>query len=320
LIENRANVGTVTGETPMKRSSFRLLAAAGTLIVIAACSESSTSPTQSIASQELTAAFLSTPAGFNSTENSFNSSSDDGEPWMPDRNAHDDGNMMGGGMGPAFFGGVAFGRGFDHGPFGFGYFLFNCSFSSTTGRVTCEDVTTRKGLTISRSFGFWDATGAVQPFPNDKTDKINVKVDVSGTVVRHDKRDTSTVAHNSDRTVGGLAPGATQRTVDGTSKGTESTVGTTEDGTKFTATRLVTDEVKGLIIPLQDNHPTFPTAGTITRTMQATLTLGTAAPVTRSRTEVVTFDGSSTAKVVITKNGTTKNCTLPLPFGRLKCS
>jgi hypothetical protein len=304
----------------MRLSPVRILAAAGTLLFMAACSDSSTSPARSsVASQELTAAFLSTPAGFSSTENTFSANSDDGEPWMPDRSAHDDGNMMGGGMGPEFFGGAAFGRGFDHGPFGFGYFLFNCSFSSTTGRVTCDDAT-RGPFTISRSFAFVDATGAVQPFPNNKTDTINVKVDVSGTVVRHDKMDTSTVAHSSDRTVGGLAPGSTQRSVDGGSKGTESTSGTTKDGTKFTAMRLVADTVKGLIIPLMDNHPTFPTAGTITRIMQATLTLGTNAPVSRSRTEVVTFDGSSTAQVVITKNGTTKNCTLPLPFGRLKCS
>jgi hypothetical protein len=304
----------------MRLSPVRILAAAGTLLFIAACSDSSTSPApSSVASQELTAAFLSTPAGFSSTENTFSANSDDGEPWMPDRSAHDDGNMMGGGMGPEFFGGAAFGRGFDHGPFGFGYFLFNCSFSSTTGRVTCDDAT-RGPFTISRSFAFVDATGAVQPFPNNKTDTINVKVDVSGTVVRHDKMDTSTVAHSSDRTVGGLAPGSTQRSVDGGSKGTESTSGTTKDGTKFTAMRLVADTVKGLIIPLMDNHPTFPTAGTITRIMQATLTLGTNAPVSRSRTEIVTFDGSSTAQVVITKNGTTKNCTLPLPFGRLKCS
>jgi len=287
----------------MRLSPVRILAVAGTLLFFAACSDSSTSTApSSVASQELVAAFLSTPAGFSSTENTFNANSDEGEPWMPDKSAHDDdGNMMAGGVGPEFFGGAAFGRGFDHGPFGFGFFLFNCSFSSTDGRVTCEDVK-RGPFTISRSFAFWDATGAVQPFPNDKTDKINVKVDVSGTVVRHDKRDTATVAHNSDRTVSGLAPGATQRTVDGGSKGTEATTGSTKDGTMFTAMRIVADTVKGLIIPLKDNHPMFPTAGTITRIMQATLTLGTNAPVTRSRTEVITFDGSATATVVITKN------------------
>jgi hypothetical protein len=42
--------------------------------------------------------------------------------------------------------------------------------------------------------------------------------------------------------------------------------------------------------------------------------------VSRSREEDVTYDGSTTAKVVITKNGVTKNCTLPLPHGRLSCS
>jgi len=51
----------------------------------------------------------------------------------------------------------------------------------------------------------------------------------------------------------------------------------------------------------------------------ATIALDGKAPVTKSRREVITYDGSSTAKVVITKDGTTKNCTLPLPFGRLQC-
>jgi hypothetical protein len=41
--------------------------------------------------------------------------------------------------------------------------------------------------------------------------------------------------------------------------------------------------------------------------------------VTSTREETVTFDGSTTAKVVITKDGITKNCTLPLPFGHLSC-
>ena len=39
-----------------------------------------------------------------------------------------------------------------------------------------------------------------------------------------------------------------------------------------------------------------------------------------SRREVVTYDGSATAKVVITENGATKSCTRPLPRGQLSCS
>src|SRR5207302_126281 len=126
-------------------------------------------------------------------------------------------------------------------------FLSNCTLSSSTGRVSCPDVT-RRGLTISRSFAFTDAAGNPQAAPNSSTNTINDQVTVSGTVTRHDGNVTSTVQHTSERTVSGKDP------------------------------------------------------------------------VTSSRKEVVTYDGSATAKVVITKNGTTKNCTLPLPFGRLNCS
>ncbi|HKW47119.1 MAG TPA: hypothetical protein VJN70_06725, partial [Gemmatimonadaceae bacterium] len=127
----------------MKGSFVRIAAALATVVLVSACSESTSSPSSasSIASQELAAAFLSTPAGYSSTDNTFSGSGDAGEPWMPDRGERDDdGHMMGGGLGPEFFGGVAVGHDFDHGPFGFGYFLFNCSFSSTSGRVTCQPV------------------------------------------------------------------------------------------------------------------------------------------------------------------------------------
>ncbi len=306
----------------MKGSSLRIAAAIAVVLAVSACSDStsSTSSTSSVASQELAAAFLSTPAGFSSTDNTFSAGGDAGEPWMPDRGARDDdAHMMGGGIGPEFFGGVAVGHDFDHGPFGFGYVLFNCTFSSTTGRDTCQPVT-RGGLTIKRSFSFEDASGTAQPFPNFQTNTINAVDSVDGTVTRHDGRVTATVHHSSDRTVGGLASGSTKRTVDGGSRGTEDATGKTVDSVSFTSSRLVADTVKGLVIPLQDNHPTFPTAGTVTRIMQATLTLSGQAPVTKSRMEVITYDGTDTAKIVITKNGTTKNCKMGLPFGKLICS
>jgi hypothetical protein len=53
--------------------------------------------------------------------------------------------------------------------------------------------------------------------------------------------------------------------------------------------------------------------------MTVTVTLSGQSPATSSRREVITYDGSTTAKVVITEDGTTQNCTLPLPFGRLSC-
>jgi hypothetical protein len=54
--------------------------------------------------------------------------------------------------------------------------------------------------------------------------------------------------------------------------------------------------------------------------MQATLKYAGEDAVTLSRREVVTYDGSATAKVVITQDGATRNCTRPLPRGPLSCS
>jgi len=299
----------------MIRRTFGIVAAAA-IAATAACSDS-TSPSGSTSSL-LVAAFQSIPAGFSSTDNSFSVGGDAGEPWLPDRSARDDGGMMGGGLRPEFFGGIGIGRGWNRGPFGLDELLENCTLSTTTGRVTCPDVT-RRGLTISRSFAFTDAAGTAQAAPNSSTNTINEQVLVSGTVTRHDGDVTSTVEHTSDRTVSGLAPGSTQRTVNGASKGSENSTGKTHDGTAFTASRVVGDTTTGLVIPLQDGHPTFPTAGTVIREITATIAVDGKDPITKSRREVITYDGSSTAKVVITKDGATKNCTLPLPFGRLQC-
>jgi hypothetical protein len=90
----------------------------------------------------------------------------------------------------------------------------------------------------------------------------------------------------------------------------------------FTAQRSAGDTITGVVIPVGSaatSHPPYPTAGTIIRSMKVTVTLSGQSPATSTRREVVTYDGSATAKVVITEDGTTQNCTLPLPFGRLSC-
>jgi hypothetical protein len=40
---------------------------------------------------------------------------------------------------------------------------------------------------------------------------------------------------------------------------------------------------------------------------------------TSTRREVITFNGTATATLVLTHDGTSKTCTLPLPFGRPTC-
>ena len=45
-----------------------------------------------------------------------------------------------------------------------------------------------------------------------------------------------------------------------------------------------------------------------------------AGSTTKERREVVTYNGTATASLVITQDGTTKTCTLPLPHGKPSCS
>lgn len=246
--------------------------------------------------------------------------------------------MMGGGLAGGFVG-YGFPAGFGHRPVD----MSNCSFSAGTGRVDCAPVT-RNGLTITRSFAFATAAGAAQAaFDSATTDRINTRSTIVGTLAggffrgfghgfRHGfgpgndsararqrlRNDTTKVNASSDRTVSGLR--GTERLINGTSAGTETTVGTDSVG-RLTIVRVAGDTATGIRIPTSTaGTPTFPVAGTIVRSMKVTLTYDGGSPKSSTRREVVTFSGGSSAAVTITQDGTTKNCTLPLPRGRMTCS
>jgi len=300
----------------------------------------------------LTAAFSTVPAGFSSTSSSY---SGDGEGmsslWLPGARARGFGRegLMGGGLGDAFAGALPAGRGFGHhGPFG-GRFAGGrtCTgtFVASSGWFVCAPVATN-GVNTTQQMQYKNAAGAIQPaFDTATTNSVQVQTTINGTVsyVKDSTRgpawggrrgpphmgrligDSSmvltantTLSHRSDRTVAGLATGSTRRTVVGTSSGEESTTGTTSQGT-FTARRMAADTTRGIVIPITDGKPTYPVAGTVIRVMNATFTLQGASPVTASRREVITYDGSSTATIVITINGDSKTCTMALPRGRPNC-
>lgn len=309
---------TNSGELQMKMIGMRYVAAMLALGA-AACMDLS-GPDSTLLS--LTDAFEVLPAGFTANNTSFgegDASEPAFAPHMARGREHGGpgrGGLMGGGFGPDFLGGIALGRGFGRGPFGGGPLSSDCTFSASTGRVTCAaDV--RNGITINRSFSFATAAGVVQPRPDSTTNTVNSQVTVSGTRTRRDSA-VSTITSSSNRTVSGLAHNATQRTVNGTSSGTETTTGRVSEGA-FTATRVVGDTTTGIVIPIVDGRPTYPTAGTVVRRMKVSLTLAGATTV-KDRREVVTYNGSATASLVITQDGTTKTCTLPLPRGKPSCS
>ncbi|MEA2707372.1 MAG: hypothetical protein QOH22_2160 [Gemmatimonadaceae bacterium] len=314
------------------QTKLRIVLVAGAGLIAAACaSDMTTSPA---ASRAAVAALVAPPISFDQIRTSFVGRSSETDGFVPGGTASggddDDadhqagergpgwGGLMGGGLGEAWIGGIGFGPGLGRGPFGDFDDSNSCAFSATSSRVECTAVT-RAGLTVNRSFSFLDAAGAVeQAFDAAKTNTVNVKNSVSGTVTHHSTA-TSTVNSSSDFTVVGLASGSTQRTVNGKSAGSETTTGT-KDGVAFTVARTAGDTTTGLVIPIQSGVRTYPTAGTVIRSMQATVTPAGSAASTSSRREVITYDGSATATVVITHDGVTKNCTKPLPHGRLSCA
>ncbi len=319
------------------KSVLRLAVGGAAALVGIACADMGTTPAAVTGSL---AAFESVPAGFSSTSSTFAAGGDLGDAFQPHSGdgSFDDrgpggmggpgdhggrgpgrgdgfGFLMGGGLGPEFFGGIGFGPGIGRGPFHSDSVGSSCVFASSTGIVTCGPVT-KRGLTVLVTASIKSTSGVAQAKIDSLTNSVTAHSEVSGTVTHRDSA-TSTINHKSDRIVTGLAVGSTQRTVDGTAVGTETTTGTTDAGA-FTAIRTVNDATTGIIVPIANGRPTYPTAGRVSRNMGSAITIA-GATTTHSRSEVVTYDGSATATVVITQDGTAKTCTMALPRGRLVC-
>lgn len=303
----------------------RTLLIATTALAAAACAEKISTPSAATSAQ-LSAAFSTSPVGMESTTSTFadaaNTPGKEFEPAGRDDQREQEGenglpagrNFMGAGLSLDLLGGRA----------GFKPFererdeesLTGCAFDATTGVTTCTSA--RNGLTVTRTIKWTKADGTAQTVRDANTRTAVFHSAVSGTRTRRDGKVTSTVNHTSDLKVVGIEPTSTQRTVDGATTGTETSTGTNKDGAAFTTKREVTDAVTGIVIPIANGRPSYPTAGSVSRSMKATLTLN-GTTTTSQRSEVITFDGSSTAKLVITKDGAIKNCTIPLPHGKPTC-
>lgn len=304
----------------MARSRFLTLTATASLLGAAACSlDNSNGPNAFLSDL----AFSSAPAGLDLVSSSYATSSDNGMPWGgPGRGPGGGpgmGSFMGGGLGDAFIGNAAPGRGAHGGPFGIRIDA-SCLFAAGTGDLTCGP-TVKNGLTVTSIYTIKNAAGTAQSaIDSVTTNSIRVRSTVTGTATRsRDGSVTATVNNAGDRIVTGLAAGSAQRTVNGTSRGNETAKGTNRDGKTFSSVRTAADTTKGVVIPVSATAQTYPTAGTVIRRMKVIMTIDGSSS-TKERREVLTYDGSATAKLQITDNGTTKNCTVALPRGRPSCS
>lgn len=318
--------------------SIRPAIAVALLLGAAACSDFLGEPATVQEDPSLEVAFQSVPVGYSTVQSSYGAEAEGTGPFFP--GARDGGlgpgrgigfghqhnlgrgfgPMIGFGLRPDFLGGRGlgwlFGRG-RHGDPDVNGSLSTCAFNATSGRVECEPFTGPRGLTVVRSIAFADSAGNVQSaFDSLTTDRINTRVAVSGRIVRRDSAVTE-VENASDRTVQGVRRSSTARRFDGVASGREATTGTDSSGA-FTILRTAHDSILGVVIPKVETGPTYPTAGTIIRAMSVTRTRG-GVTKTLSRREVLTYDGSATAKLVVTQGERTKTCSIPLPFGRPTC-
>ena len=334
--------------------SLKNCTAVGALLLTAvACADGTSTQSTAAETSLVSAAFRTAAPGYDSLSSSYNANGNtgvfgprhrgDGRGMPGDSLGRDE--MMGGGIRDEFSGGIGFGAGFGRGPFGERFSLSTCtSFDAATGLVTCTPIV-KDSLTINRTFRFSTAAGVAQATRDTlTTDKIVTTRTVTGTTTHTRERregfghgfgpsggmdstradimsGRTTISSSSSRTTTGLASGSTQRTVNGASAGRETTEGTTTAGA-FTSVRVMGDTTTGLVIPTPSattaGYP-YPTAGAVIRAMSVTVTYAAGTPVSSSRREVVTYDGTATAKISITRDGMTKACTLPLPRGRPVC-
>jgi len=309
---------------PSRRSLLTSAVLAASL-GLGACDLGLTNSSDSAADTILADAFVGVPVGFSGTESSFAQA--ENEDWRPMRRRHPGRGgpfggafgigPMGGGIGPDFQDGAGFRAGHARGPFGGQVGAADCPFSAAAGKAVCAPVTDRRGLTVERWVIWKDSNGTVQASPDATTFSRQSHAEVYGTVPARDGV-TRTVRHVSDRLITGLQQGSTERTVEGTSAGTETVTGTMAEGA-FTAERVVADTTRGLVVPVRADGRSYPIAGTVIRRMSATVTIAGVTSESAQWREQLTYDGSATATLVITRDGETKTCSVPLPMGRPVC-
>ncbi len=193
----------------------------------------------------------------------------------------------------------------------------SCTFSSSTGRITCPDVT-REGVTISRSFALFDAAGRAQEKRDSSTVKINTQVWARGTVEKESAK--VTIDRKSDLTATGVQRGSPSRTLNGTEQGSSAMEHRTSRGT-VKSTVVFGDTTINLVVPSLDSPRTWPLSGTVIRAHSGTRTIdGHSGSTSFNYRAVFVYDGTSTVKITITANGQTKSCVRNMETREHRCT
>lgn len=186
--------------------------------------------------------------------------------------------------------------------------------SLVDGRRVCT-ATSEGGLTVTRSFAFYDAAGAIQSaFDPTTTASINFQMSLNGTITR--PHVTATITRERNMTLSGLAGAETQRTWNGTGAGTENSIATGDRGTR-TYAGTSKDTTTNVVFALPRGEHPFPQSGTIVHRVDATATFEGAQSGSRtiSRRAVVTFNGTANVPLELGN----RSCTLNLTTKAVSC-
>src|SRR5262245_35134867 len=196
----------------------------------------------------------------------------------------------------------------------------NCPFNTATGWHECE-VRDAGPVTVERRYAFYNAGGTAQEtYDADLTASIRVQRVEDGTMDRDTDRGsiTGSIHHERDLTVSGLAGAETQRTWNGTGH-SEIEHTRVNDNAGSRSYEMTADvQVHDVIVP----HPSeadrdpWPLSGTVN--------IHAIGSVTRDgetkdfeRTVVITFDGTQFAKAVVNGTGGSGEFTIDLANRRL---
>lgn len=151
---------------------------------------------------------------------------------------------------------------------------------------------------FTRTVTFYDAAGIEQP-SHDPVTTASIHMVMDGT--REFSRDSWTASGTRERdlTITGLEGEEITRTVNGTGSGTLIRSSHADTDGARTYDMFTNSVIENVVHPVPRTDESWPLSGTITREITVTVTDGPDGDVTRSRTVVITFDGTNWAQMAV---------------------
>lgn len=189
-----------------------------------------------------------------------------------------------------------------------------CSYSESSGRWSCAPFTSARGLTVTRSYAFFDAAGGpMQHFNGSTTARVNYQTEKHGPV-GDGVRSSGTTHRTTNETTSGLLGAETTRVWDGAGVSADTiTYRDSATARHYAGVRL--DSLKGVTFVHPRVAGTYPLSGQTVQVSNYTVTSTGKTTETRSvsRRVVTTYNGTELARM---QSGNV-TCTLHLDTGKV---